>query len=284
MTDATLPAADERDRNDTGADRADEPWSFHPIANARAHEAVIEQITFAIRAGAFAPGERLPHIDALSKTMRVSKPVIGEALKVLSNAGVLKVQRGINGGLTVLTADIPPEVTAASAAALHLGVEDVIEARRAVETELAVLAGERGTARDFEMLEACINRLRIHRDADLERRIRFDHLFHYNIGRAARSRTLALFQHQILEQLFLRMRDYFREIEDVDSVIALHEDTLEALKTRDRALIETAIDRHLAPLEGAVAEERAREDAAASPEAGEGAAARGARRRASQAA
>jgi GntR family transcriptional regulator, transcriptional repressor for pyruvate dehydrogenase complex len=227
-------------------------WEFHPIANARAHEAVIEQITFAIRASAFAPGDRLPPIDSLSRTMKVSKPVIGEALKVLSRAGVLRVQRGINGGQTVLTSEIPEEIMALSAPDLHLSVPEILEARRPVEIQLAILAGERASEADFGLLDGCIQQLRSHRQAELDQRIRFDHLFHYNIGRAARSRALAQFQHQILEQLFLKLRLYFQEIEDIDAVIELHEETLTALRTRKKKVIERAINRHLQPLEHAV--------------------------------
>ncbi len=259
MTNAIVPtesgdAEPDRPAAGHGAPRPDtDQWAFHPIANARAHEAVVEQITFALRASAFAPGDRLPSIEALSKTMKVSKPVIGEALKVLSRAGVLQVQRGINGGLTVLTNDIPADVMALSTQAAHLSVMDIVEARRPVETSLAILAAERATDSDFALLESCVTALRDHRREGLEARIRHDHLFHYNIGRAARSRALALYQHQILEQLFLRMGEYFKDIEDVDSVIALHEETLAALRTRDRAKIEHAVDVHLAPLEQAVA-------------------------------
>jgi GntR family transcriptional regulator, transcriptional repressor for pyruvate dehydrogenase complex len=243
------------DTEPTEAARADDRdrWIFHPIANARAHEAVIEQITFAVRAGAFAPGDRLPNIDKLSKAMHVSKPVIGEALKVLSRSGVLHVQRGINGGLTVLTTEIPPGIMALGSPAPHLSIAEIVEARRPVEIALAVLAGERADEDDFEMLESCVDALRTLRRAALEKRIRYDHLFHYIIGRAARSQALALYQHQILEQLFLRMKSYFKDIEDVDSVIVLHADTLAALRTRDRTTIEQAIDRHLRPLEQAVA-------------------------------
>lgn len=236
-----------------------EQWIFHPIANARAHEAVVEQITFAIRAGGYGPGERLPPIDELSRTMRVSRPVIGEALKVLSAAGVLKVQRGINGGMTVLTTEIPPSVMALGSTTPHQSVHDIVEARRPVEMHLALLAGDRATASDFEMMEKSVTALRAHRRASLEKRIRYDHLFHYHIGRAARSRALALYQHQLLEQLFLRMAHYFDDIEDVDSVVALHQQTLDALRTRDRISIERAIHVHLLPLERAVA---------ASPESG----------------
>ncbi len=72
------------------------------------------------------------------------------------------------------------------------------------------------------------------------------------MGRAARSSALALYQHQILEHLFVRMRAYFSEIEDVDSVIELHEDTLAALRTGDPGTITRAVDVHLRPLEDVV--------------------------------
>jgi GntR family transcriptional regulator, transcriptional repressor for pyruvate dehydrogenase complex len=244
----TVDAARAGDKSSQGQG---DQWMFHSISNARAHDAVIEQITFAIRAGAFAPGDRMPHIGELAKSMQVSKPVIGEALKVLSQSGVLQVQRGIKGGLTVLTTEIPPGIMALSTPAPHLSVANIVEARRPVEVALALLAAERASEKDFEMLESCITALRKHRRAGLDKRIRYDHLFHYNIGRAARNQALATYQHQILEQLFLRMRAYFREIEDVDSVIALHEETLAALRSEDRSVIEQAVNTHLGPLEKA---------------------------------
>ena len=74
-------------------------WHFHPILSARAHEEVVAQITYSILSGAFSSNERLPNINALAQMMGVSKPVVGEALKVLSAAGVVRTQRGINGGL-----------------------------------------------------------------------------------------------------------------------------------------------------------------------------------------
>lgn len=229
-------------------------WRFYPISNPRAHEEVVEQITFAILSGAFGAGERLPNVEALSRTMGVSKPVIGEALKVLARAGVVKAQRGVHGGLTVDNVDVPDSILSLTAPLRHFEIREVIEARRPIELQLALLAGERATEDDFEAMQICIDRLREHRNTDLTNRIRFDHLFHYTIGRTARSRALALYQHQILENLYARMRGYFADIEDVDGVIDLHEMTLAAIRTRDPAKITEAIDIHLRPLETVVAE------------------------------
>jgi GntR family transcriptional regulator, transcriptional repressor for pyruvate dehydrogenase complex len=229
-------------------------WHFHPIANPRAHEEVVEQITFAILSGSFGAGERLPNVEALARTMGVSKPVIGEALKVLTKAGVVKAQRGIRGGLSVANVDVPDSVLSLTGPLRHFEVREIIEARRPIELQLALLAGERATEEDFAAMQICIDRLREHRHSDLANRIRFDHLFHYTIGRTARSSALALYQHQILENLYVRMRKHFADIEDVDSVIRLHEMTLAAIRTRDPAAITEAIDVHLKPLETVVAE------------------------------
>src|SRR6218665_3209478 len=100
-----------QDDENTGAspekiDGTKEPrlrWHFHPIANARAHEDVVEQIIFSILSGVYSADDRLPSVEQLAQAMNVSKPVIGEALKVLIKAKIVRVQRGRSGGLFVLT-------------------------------------------------------------------------------------------------------------------------------------------------------------------------------------
>jgi DNA-binding FadR family transcriptional regulator len=228
-------------------------WHFHPIINTRAHEEVIEQIIFAILSGADKPGERLPNIEALARLMGVSKPVVGEALKVMASAAVVRALRGVHGGVVVETNEVPDRIMAITGPLRHIELGEIVEARRPIELQLAIKAAARATPEDFLALEECIERLRTHRKSELALRIRFDHQFHYTIGRAARSSALALYQHQILEHIFVRMRDYFADIEDVDSVIELHEDTLAALRTGDVENITRAIDVHLRPLEDAFA-------------------------------
>lgn len=231
---------------------SDDRWHFHPIINPRAHEEVVEQIVFAILSGAYGAGDRLPNVEALARLLGVSRPVVGEALKVLAQADVVRAHRGVHGGITIETNDIPEGIMLLTGPLRHLDLPEIIEARRPVEMQLALLAAKRARAEDFLAMEECIERLRGHRLSELPRRVRFDHQFHYTIGRAARSQALALYQHQILEHLYVRMRDYFTEIEDVDSVIMLHKETLAALRSGDSDEIIRAIDVHLRPLEEAV--------------------------------
>lgn len=226
-------------------------WHFHAISNSRAHEEVVEQIIYSILSGAYKPGDRMPNVEVLAREMCVSKPVVGEALKLLSQAGVVQAKRGINGGLSVETDDVPESIMARTAPLRHLELRDIIEARRPVEVELALLATRRAEDEDLEKLALCVERLREHRTSSLVQRIRHDHLFHYMVGRTARSQALSYYQHQILEQLFVRMRSYFELMEDVDQVIDLHERTLAAIASGDESTVRSAIDEHLRPLESA---------------------------------
>ena len=98
-----------------------------------------------------------------------------------------------------------------------------------------------------------ICRLKIWREDAVRVKAAKLHLFHYSMGRAARSKLLANYQHQLLEQLFLKMRLYFEVSEKVEDVVALHRMTLAALRTRRPGTIERAIDEHLQPLERQVA-------------------------------
>lgn len=224
-------------------------WYFHPITNSRAHEEVVEQIAYAILSGAYSVGERLPSVEQLAQAMNVSKPVIGEALKVLTKSKTLHVQRGSTGGLFVLTNRIKESLVSMGGQMNRLSLTEIVEARHPIELQLALLAGERATETDFAAMQSCIDNLRKYRDGDLMLRMRFDHLFHYSIGRAARSRALAHYQYQLLEQLFVLMQDYFLYREDPNLVVDLHERTLAAIRSRQPEAIRQIIAEHMRPLE-----------------------------------
>lgn len=221
---------------------------FRKIQGHRTQHEVIDQITFAIRAGKFVPGDRLPSLDDLSRLLGVSRSVVVEAVRSLSLAGVIETQRGNRGGLRVVTSNIPVALLGLSSNKFER-LPDVLEARRAVEERLALLCAERADAKDFEIMEESVQRLVANRDADRTQRRYWDHLFHYQMARAARSEMLAYLQHQILERLTVVLESYFTEEEDPKEVESLHHETLESLLTGDRSAIRAAIDRHLAPLE-----------------------------------
>jgi DNA-binding FadR family transcriptional regulator len=222
---------------------------FQPITDARVHEQVVDQITFAIRSGAVGVGERLPSIEQMATDMGVSKPTVGEAIRVLSSYGVVESRRGVNGGVTVTSDDVPTTLLGLAQGTSENGLRELLEARRPVEMAIARLAAERADEADFEAMQDSIAKLESDAASDGTLRLRYDHFFHYAMGRAARSEMLAYYQHQILEGITKVLHDFFVNQESPAVVIDLHKRTLDAIRTGDVETIDAVMDEHLAHLE-----------------------------------
>jgi GntR family transcriptional repressor for pyruvate dehydrogenase complex len=220
----------------------------------RMHERVVDQITFAIRSGAYRVGDRLPSVEQMARDMKVSKPTVGEAIRVLSDFGVVKSRRGVHGGVTVVDDNIPTTLLRLTKGPARASLPELLEARRAVEMEIARLAAQRGRESDFEAMQGSIDRLLEEPPENWSMRLHYDHFFHYAMGRAAQSDLLAYYQHQILEGVTVVMQDYFVHVEDPVTVANLHRRTLDAIRGGSAAEIDGIMNEHLVYLERAVAE------------------------------
>ena len=75
--------------------------AFEPVATRRTFEEAVEQIAEKVKSGELHVGDRLPSERDLAAQMRISRPTLREAVKVLAEAGVLEVRRGQAGGIFV---------------------------------------------------------------------------------------------------------------------------------------------------------------------------------------
>jgi DNA-binding FadR family transcriptional regulator len=174
---------------------AGERLPFYRVSPRRAHDIVVDQIVLGVRAGIIPVGSQLPTIEALAALTGVSKPVVGEAVRVLREHGVVSTKRGVSGGITILNDDIPLALLRRMSDWRNATLTELVEARRPVEEELALLAGERGTAKEFDAMRESIRLM----SSELRRGsggsfLRYDHRFHYQIGLAARSEMLFFYQ------------------------------------------------------------------------------------------
>jgi GntR family transcriptional repressor for pyruvate dehydrogenase complex len=227
----------------------DDRWRFQPITDPRVHERVVDQITFAIRSGAYGVGERLPSVGQMARAMGVSKPTVGAAIRVLARRGVVESRRGVNGGVTVVDDNIPITLLQLADGHSEPSLRELLEARRPVEMQIARLAAQRADSSDIEAMEDSIAKLVANAGGDGESRLHFDHFFHYAMGRAARSELLAYYQHQILQGITVLMHDYFVMQENPKTVVDLHRRTLEAIKGGSLDEVDRVMDEHLAYLE-----------------------------------
>jgi GntR family transcriptional repressor for pyruvate dehydrogenase complex len=228
--------------------------SFEPVATRRTFEEAVEQIAEKIKAGDLHTGDRLPSERELAAQMRISRPTLREAIKVLTEAGVLEVRRGQSGGIFVASELIPRELLRSRQEIRFGEIAGVLEARRLLEPRVAQLAAVHATEDDFAAMAQTIERQRelaasddflSHEDLFLQ----LDLKFHLALARATRNATIVGLMRTMLRQLEIA-RDMAMHAPLVpDWTIDIHERTLAAVRAADFPLIDEVMDEHLAQLE-----------------------------------
>jgi GntR family transcriptional repressor for pyruvate dehydrogenase complex len=116
-------------------------------------ESVAEQLLDAIRD--LPPGTRIPSERELTKQLEVGRSTVREALNGLALLGYVEIRHG--QGAFVASREEAPNEPGALEAALERGItHDFIEARLAVEVEVARLAAERRSDEDLEQILECL--------------------------------------------------------------------------------------------------------------------------------
>src|SRR5918994_2108670 len=198
--------------------------SFEPVSSRRTFEDAVEQIAERIKAGDLHLGDRLPSERELAAQMRISRPTLREAVKVLGEARRL----------------LEPRV--AQLAAVHASEEDFA-------AMAALIERKRALAKADDFLE----------NEDLF--LQLDLKFHLAMARATRNSTVVQLMRSLFRRLEIA-RDMAVHAPLVpDWVISIHERTLAAIRSADFPLIDEVMDEHLAQLEQIWERETGRERA-----------------------
>jgi GntR family transcriptional repressor for pyruvate dehydrogenase complex len=200
-------------------------------------------------AGSLKPGDRLVSERELATQLGVSRPLVREALRALTMLGIVEIRDRIG---TVVTR---PDVSVLNdfftfALAQQAGmVDDVMQARIAIECQAVRLACERASIADFERLQRALAKISETIDkADTGGLADFE--FHQAIVLASHSETLAVLHNSMagllthshrsrreLVQAFPSMKTYL--IDD-------HKRIFDAIVARDPERSDTTLRRHFA--------------------------------------
>jgi GntR family transcriptional repressor for pyruvate dehydrogenase complex len=129
-----------------------------PLAAERLSDRLAAELRQRIDSGALQPGDRLPTELALAAQYAVSRTVVREAVSRLRSMGLLVARQG--SGVFVAPHDSARPLAFDATVLADLGaVLDVVEVRRALESEVAALAAVRATAAQRMAIEQALRRV-----------------------------------------------------------------------------------------------------------------------------
>jgi len=129
--------------------------SFQTLApGARLSDRVADALAAELRAGRIAAGERLPTEVTLAAQFGVSRTVVREAVSRLKSLGLVESRQG--SGVYAQAAGFTPLNFDARHAGSRKAVVQMVEVRRALESEVAALAAERRTAAQLQGIRRSI--------------------------------------------------------------------------------------------------------------------------------
>jgi GntR family transcriptional regulator, transcriptional repressor for pyruvate dehydrogenase complex len=164
-----------------------------PVTRPRLYEVIVEQLVAYISDKNLSEGDRLPAERDLAAKLGVSRASVSQALVALEVQGVLSVRHG-DGAILVRR---PTEERAIRALREHADrIPDIIEARVALEVNLAGLAAARRTEAEMAAIDAAIATMAAEVEAG-DRGVLGDEMFHEAITTAAHSSLLAKLMHEI---------------------------------------------------------------------------------------
>ncbi|KNG95659.1 GntR family transcriptional regulator [Pseudaestuariivita atlantica] len=189
-----------------------------------AHAALIE----ALRAGVFAPGDRLREED-VAQRLSLSRTPVREALRRMEAEGLVTHRPRLGAVVRQLT---------------HAEVVELYEMRLVLERTAAEMAAKHGTAAEFDTLEALNGDIAAERSQPA-RAAAINQSFHRGLYHAARNRFLVQSAAALNNALILLGPTTFAEGPRVDEVVAEHAAIIAALRDGDQEAAGQAAAAHL---------------------------------------
>jgi GntR family transcriptional repressor for pyruvate dehydrogenase complex len=208
-------------------------------------EQIVARVRDALFAGRLRPGDRLGTEKDLAAQFDASRIVARDALKRLEAAGVVEIKVGKGGGARIARGN-PQLFADALAVQLNLigvGVAEILDAQRAIETMTAELAAVNGTAADFETIEGLLAQAETAFD-DVSRFTRLSLAFHLAIADAAHNDVLRV-QLISLQHVAWPQRNPTLTRDVAEHIVALHRELFVLIKARDGDGARDLMSRHL---------------------------------------
>ncbi len=223
---------------------------FQPLPEKRTFKEIAEQIKSSIYEKTLKPGDKLPSERELAAQFKVGRISVREALRMLEQAGLIFIRQGTSGGAYVKEADT--SVIAESVYDLvwrsDIRLEDLTEARLAVEKQILQSAFRKISEDDLKMLRQSVNELEADIRGSTRRRIPVHYdvsNFHLVLARATRNPVFEILI-KVLMNVTIKVID--RKLTDMERLkkhLAFHKAIYKAVQDRDLDAAIAKMEEHM---------------------------------------
>ncbi len=225
---------------------------YRKLERGRLYQSIIDEVEGYIISGKLKPGDLLPPERELAERFGVSRTAVREAVKVLSEKGLLDVQQGRGAMVKHHSYDMVVNSLTLCLKLDRSDAQQLLEVRMGLEPEMAALAAERADEVQVDELRRLASELRRRTDDDPEA-VQLDLQFHDLIQESAQNsvgRAMLLSIRGALQELI--RSSYALEHESVPRTAQEHSQIVDAIAAREPVRAASAMRKHLV----AVAEHR----------------------------
>jgi len=231
---------------------------FKKVKTKKVYMKIVEQVQDLIKEGKLKLGDKLPPEHILAEKFGTSRPSVREALSALEILGVIE-SRGGKGNFIKDNLNSPLYERRFKELEEEESPFELLEARKAVETEIAGLAAEKAASEDIREIEEALDRMENTLN-DTPRVMEFDREFHIAIAKAAHNSILFQMMNYLAdglkESLWVNIKEKSWALPGhPQKYLEEHTKLLEAIKKGDKKAARRTMYSHLADVEEDLLEE-----------------------------
>ncbi|RFM34774.1 FadR/GntR family transcriptional regulator [Chitinophaga silvisoli] len=201
-----------------------------PIRRNSLTDEVAQRLQEQISLGTYKTGEKLPTEPALMETFGVGRSTIREAVRILANSGVLRVQQGLGTFVEEqagIAEPLPQRLKRAQ-------FEDLDEVRQLMELKIAQKAALNRTEEDIERMKAALKKRKEYGAAnDVAACIDADIEFHLAIAQASNNSILTDLYKTVAMHLKAKFLERFKTTDTFVNTQQLHKNLLNNIVAQD---------------------------------------------------
>lgn len=222
-----------------------EDMAYQTLHSERLYERIVEQIENQILASKLKLGEQLPPERDLAEQFGVSRTAVREAIKTLSQKGLVAVQHGRG---TFISNQTPQAVRHSLDLMIKIGANDgsrgLVEVREMLEPEIAALAAKRAQKEQLDAARAAVAAMD---DAmhDANRFVESDLDFHLALAEATQNPVFPILIDSIVDLLREQRKRIARTRGGLERGQFHHKKILRAVEQRDADVAREAMRTHL---------------------------------------